>query len=84
MSAPVLSTNHAAQLLALTKGPGRGVAAPTAAANLRIMSDKASMPVGAPSIATATDYVRFMRVPAGATWTYARGLQPTAMPAGDR
>lgn len=62
--AAVLSTNYSAQHLALTRGPGRGVSAPTAAAVLRIMSDKASMPVGV--IATATDYVRFMRVPSGA------------------
>lgn len=65
MSASVLSTNYSAQLLATTKGPGRGVAAPTAAANLRILSDSASIPVGAPSVET-TQYIRFMKVPKGA------------------
>lgn len=65
MSAVVLSSNYSAQLLALTKGPGRGVAAPIAVANLRFLSDFASMPVGAPSI-TTTEYIRFMKVPKGA------------------
>lgn len=63
MSAPVLSTIAAAQLLALSKGPHRGPASQIS--NLRILDDKASVPVGAPSVATATDYIRFGKIPAG-------------------
>lgn len=64
--ANVLSANYSAQLLALSKGPGRGVAAPTSGGNLRFLTDKASIPVGAPAVATATDYIRFMKLPKGA------------------
>lgn len=61
--ANVLSTNYSAQLVALSKGPGRGVSAPTASATLRTMSDKASMPV---ATLLSTEHVRFMKVPKGA------------------
>lgn len=61
--ANVLSLVAAAQLLALTKGPHRGPASQVS--NLRILDDKASVPVGAPAVATATDYIRFGRIPAG-------------------
>lgn len=63
MSASVLSTIATAQLLALSKGPHRGPASQKS--NLRILDDVASVPVGAPSVATATDYIRFGRIPAG-------------------
>lgn len=63
MSASVLSTIATAQTLALSKGPHRGPASQIS--NLRILDDKASVPVGAPSVATATDYIRFGKIPAG-------------------
>lgn len=63
MSTSVLSTIATAQTLALSKGPHRGPASQIS--NLRILDDKASVPVGAPSVATATDYIRFGRIPAG-------------------
>ena len=59
----VLSTIAAAQLLALSRGPHRGPASQVS--NLCILDDKASVPVGAPAITAATDYVRFGRMPAG-------------------
>ena len=65
MSAPVLSAIATAQLLALSKGPGRGVSAPKSTADLKILDDNASIPVGAPAVDT-TDYVRFGRIPKGA------------------
>jgi len=61
----VLSTIAALQAAALIKGPSAGSHAPQSAANLRILDDKASIPVGAPAVVAATDYVRFGKLPAG-------------------
>lgn len=61
---PVISTIVTAQNNAIAKGAGQGSHAPLSAANLKILSDKASMPVGV--IVAATDYVRFGKIPKGA------------------
>ncbi len=60
----ILSTNYSKQLLALDRGPGRGVAAPVALSDLQVMSDKVALPIA--TITAATDYVRLMKVPKGA------------------
>lgn len=60
--ANVLSTIAALEAQALIKGPHRGSSAlPT---HLRILDDKASVPVGAPAV-TSAQYVRFGKIPAG-------------------
>ncbi|MCU0751540.1 MAG: hypothetical protein MUC40_00650 [Akkermansiaceae bacterium] len=60
--ANVLSTVAALEAVALVKGPHRGSSAlPT---HLRILDDKASVPVGAPAV-TSAQYIRFGRIPAG-------------------
>lgn len=66
MSASVVSTIAAKQVLALSKGPNSGASNAATAAPLYLFDDVATLPVGAPSIATATDYVRFGKLPAGA------------------
>lgn len=66
MSASVLSAIATAQALALVKGPGVGIHGQSASAPLRILDDSVSVPVGAPSVATATDYIRFGKLPKGA------------------
>lgn len=64
MSAPALSATATLQTAALLKGPHRGQAA--AKTRVRVIDEVVSVPVGAPSVATATDYIRFGIVPAGA------------------
>jgi hypothetical protein len=62
----VLSTLATTLATALIKGPvfgDSGVATPTA---LHVLSESASIPVGAPSVVSATDYVRFGIIPKGA------------------
>ena len=59
----VLSATNALQVQALAKGPGRGAHAPQSAANMKMLSDKAVMPVG--TILAASEYVRFGKVPKG-------------------
>ena len=61
--ANVLSTIATLETDALLKGPARGSSA--LPSRLRILDDKASIPVGAPAVTTA-QYVRFGRIPAGA------------------
>lgn len=58
MSASVTSPIATAQALALVKGPSAGVSGMAAAPVLRVLDDKATIPVGAPSVST-TDYIRF-------------------------
>lgn len=58
----VLSAIATLEAAALVKGPHRGSSAlPT---HLRILDDKASVPVGVPAVTTA-QYVRFGKIPAG-------------------
>ncbi len=66
MSASVSSAIATAQALALVRGPGAGVHGQSASAPLRILDDSVSVPVGSPSVATATDYIRFGKLPKGA------------------
>ncbi len=64
--ASALSTIATALAAALIKGPlfgNSGISTPTA---LKVLSEKVSVPVGAPSVLTATDYIRFGIVPKGA------------------
>lgn len=63
MSASVISSLAIAQALALTRGTSAGA---TNSQSLRVLDDKATLPVGAPSVATATDYIRFGKLPKGA------------------
>lgn len=59
----VVSALAAAQLLALSRGPARGAAnGQVNAANLRILSEKATLPV---EDLTSSEYVRFGIIPKG-------------------
>ena len=60
--ANVVSTIAALQLLALSRGPHRGPVSD--ASKLHLLDDVATAPVG--TVATATDSIRFGRIPAGA------------------
>ena len=62
----VLSAIATKQALALVKGPIAGSHGPESAAKLYILADKVSVPVGAPAIVAATEYMRFGKIPAGA------------------
>lgn len=65
-AASVISTVATKQALALVKGPGQGAHGSSSAMHLRLLEDKASIPVGAPSMTGGTHYVRFGKVPKGA------------------
>jgi hypothetical protein len=64
--ASVLTTLATALAAALIKGPVFGNSGVTTPTVLHVLSESASLPVGAPSVATATDYVRFGIIPKGA------------------
>ena len=63
--ANVVSTLAAKIALALQKGPLNGPSGVTVPSNLKVLSEKVSVPVGAPAVLT-TEYMRFGAVPAGA------------------
>jgi hypothetical protein len=60
----VLSPSATAQANALVKGPNAGSSGPATLGKLAILDEKASCPVG--TVAAATDYIRFGKIPAGA------------------
>ncbi len=64
--ASALSILATALTAALLKGPAFGNSGVSTPTDLKVLSEKVSVPVGAPSVVAAADYIRFGIVPKGA------------------